>query len=187
MQRTCGAIAGRQADDVQASLEYLVATSGAPVLLVLCDVHCPALALALRQAQEPSRAVAGRAALGAQAVLDQLAPAMLRARARKDFLTIGLRQIEAADVDEHEECQLQLMRIAAEMSVRYTMKRLLLDSGFLAERVRSGSLELQGAYVEDLGNVNFLGRHPKESQLLCRQKVKAVRFGERASIVDIDI
>eukprot|EP00929_Paragymnodinium_shiwhaense_P028052 TRINITY_DN16335_c0_g1_i1.p1 TRINITY_DN16335_c0_g1~~TRINITY_DN16335_c0_g1_i1.p1 ORF type:complete len:882 (+),score=230.21 TRINITY_DN16335_c0_g1_i1:88-2733(+) len=175
VQRTCGSVCGRRGDDVQTSLEYITASSGAPVLLVLGDVRCPALSLAVRQAQEPSRTVASRTALGAQAVLNQLAPAVQRARQQREYTDIQVRQTETPALEEAVECQLQLLRIVAGESVRYTQERLLLDSDFIADRLREGSLELQGAYVEDSGEIHFLGRHPAEAELLRRQQLRTSR------------
>jgi len=197
VQRTPGAVCGRQGGDLQACLQLLVEESEAPLLLVMGDTRCPALATALRQAQDASGSHRYRAA---QSALDQLLPSALLALKeyaerpplppREDSLgsvasirshlfednvisprsMISARSVASMSLAPPRSfLPEELRRVAASHAVRYSMQRLLLDCPVIAQRCREGKLEVQGAVTDTADRVHFLGPPEDLPQLLRRE------------------
>ncbi len=159
VQRVAGAIAGRRGGELQRCLEYLARAP--PLLLVLGDVRDDCAQTALNQAlglQGLHRCA------DAQLVLDQLAPAAIRA--------LELHAPEARDGrDDQRAREEELVCEVARQAVLSAVERLLSDSEALRGLVRKCQLALEDAVVQQGGEVAFLGPHERQAELLALEPV----------------
>jgi len=165
VHRTCGALSGRREGCAIGFLERQVKQNpGVPLLLILGDVRDPAVGLATAQVQ---RIASVLKSANAQMAMEQLAPAAVQC----------LRQMMDQDNQDQildSQQQKELVAVATEFHVFYVMERLLLDSTFIFDQVRSRRLQVQGAVVLWDGEVRMLGGHTDLPRVM-EQRARADR------------
>merc|ERR1712045_694466 len=135
---------------ILASVEYAVSALGTKLLVVLGHTKCGALAGATKVALSD-----GGSSPASRSCLDEyligLQPAVQEARGQ---LSEGASAGEVAD-------------LAIKTNIFHTIQNLLIYSTTLRGKVASGEVQLHGAVYQIVsGEVEFLGQHPRLSQLL---------------------
>ena len=151
VQRCMGCIAGRKGATLVHALEYAILRFRPKLLLVLGESESAVVRTALKQ-------IDGDAPVptAARTVLDRVLVSAMRAANQvndDDSLTAAGREMH-------------LKQLAVELNVLYTIQQLLCSRA-VREAVRGGGLELHGAVLDELtGEVEMIGRHPQEDNLL---------------------
>ena len=127
--------------DEMGSIEYGVDHVGTPLLVVLGHSQCGAVTAAVTGAELPG---------SIKPLVERIAPAVAKAQA------------EHPDLHGKE-----LVPAATEANVWHSIEELLTKSPLTRHCMKSGKLKVIGAiYDVKSGNLNWLGEHPRQSELL---------------------
>lgn len=129
------------ADDESGTIEYAVEHLHLPLVVVMGHERCGAVTAVVEGAHEEGNL---------SRLIAHIAPAVSRAR------------------EDHPEAAGEtLVTYAVEENVRHGIEDLLIHSHTIREAIDRGSLEVVGAvYDIDTAQVRWLGRHPREAELL---------------------
>jgi len=151
VQRCMGSIAGRPGATLFDSLEYAVVRFAPRLLVVMGESDSEVIQGALSQvegSQMPSK--------GMRSVLDRVMVSAMRAKqqVQKDpALTVAGRSMK-------------IRQLSVELNVLYTIEQLM-TSTTIRYAMRHYGLELHGAILnERTGEVDMVGRHPQQAELL---------------------
>ena len=158
--QTCmGSIAGRKGATHFNSLEYAILRYQPKLLLVLGNSESEVMKLAIKQVhgQDDDSPVPSEAM---RFVLNQVMVSAMRAavQAQKE------PAVTAAGRD------MKIAQIANELNTLYTIEQLM-RSAIVRNAVRHHGLELHGGILDaTTGEVEFIGRHPQEAELMNEER-----------------
>ena len=151
VQRCMGSIAGRVGATLFESVEYAINRYAPRLLLVLGESHSVVVSHALRQMAGSDTPLAAM-----RSVLDRVMVSALRAISQ-------VSKSPAATAAGHE---MKVRQLTVELNILYTIEQLLC-SPIVCNAVRHHGLEIHAAILnETTGEVDFVGRHPRQEQLL---------------------
>eukprot|EP00929_Paragymnodinium_shiwhaense_P013089 TRINITY_DN120949_c0_g1_i1.p1 TRINITY_DN120949_c0_g1~~TRINITY_DN120949_c0_g1_i1.p1 ORF type:complete len:799 (+),score=220.48 TRINITY_DN120949_c0_g1_i1:59-2398(+) len=153
-QRCSGNIAGHPSGTLGASLEYSVAHFAPKVLLVLGETNSDIIrgATSLAAGEEPD---------------EDFNPTRLELRQVGVGAVRAVQQVEEADVRTSAGKGMEIMRLATELNVLYTIERLLGGNAVVRNAVKYDGLQVHGALLDkNTGEVQFFGPHPMQDELL---------------------
>jgi len=166
--RVAGNIAGSPVGGVIGSAEYGVEHLKSPVIMVLGHTQCGAVAAAVKCCKD---------GIGTSDFLGRNLGATVG-----NIRTPAMEALEVA----RPETPLQIEE-AIKLNVLHSMEKMIQWSTVIQEAVRSGACQLHGGiYDITTGHVSFLGRHPREEQLLAKSTVLTVRTGLDAPMPSLD-
>ncbi|MDQ8202183.1 carbonic anhydrase [Pelagicoccus sp. SDUM812003] len=161
-------VAGNVADvDEVGSIEYGIGHLNTPLLVVLGHTHCGAVT-AVAQSHEVHGSI--------PQLVDNISPAVARARAKAT-------KASQADLVAH----------AVVENVWVSIEDLLDRSEVARSLLQAGSLRVVGAvYDIETGQVDWLGEHPKQSELVARavsserQDIHEQEYSDQHEALDLD-
>jgi len=158
VHRTCGAISGRRDGCSLTNLENLVRRNPeVRLLLVVGDVLDPVVGTATAQVQRLANLLRQT---NAQMAIDQLGPAVIHAWREAHKMQSSS---ESTLDDQHQRI---LVNLATKLHVHYVLERILRDSDFILEQVRTKHIEVEGAVAYADGSIEFIGGHADVQRLL---------------------
>eukprot|EP00443_Scrippsiella_acuminata_P000916 CAMPEP_0115220330 /NCGR_PEP_ID=MMETSP0270-20121206/27390_1 /TAXON_ID=71861 /ORGANISM="Scrippsiella trochoidea, Strain CCMP3099" /LENGTH=1070 /DNA_ID=CAMNT_0002634379 /DNA_START=14 /DNA_END=3226 /DNA_ORIENTATION=+ len=158
--RVAGNICGSPVGGVIGSAEYGVEHLKSPVLMVLGHTKCGAVSAAVRCTKDginPGENLSRN--LG-------IVVGNIQAPAAEALQTLD--RPETPDQIEH----------AIKLNVLYSMEQLLQTSTVMQQAVRTDQLQIQGGiYDITTGKVTFLGKHPRQNEILANSNAAVIRTG----------
>jgi len=159
VQRSMGIIAGHPSDSLYGSLEYAVLRFAPKLLVVLAETDSPVITAALDYVYgQPAsfgltHTVMDRVAVSALQAVQQVDDDSRFSSATKARTTAGRGQ--------------QVRKLTVELNALYTVEQLLRHSRIIRSAVIAEQMEIHVAVLhEHTGEVEFVGMHPMQSELL---------------------
>lgn len=151
VQRCMGSIAGRLGATLFDSIEYAVVRFAPKCLVVMGESDSEVISSALAQiagSEVPTSSM--------RAILDRVMVSALRA----------VRQVEKDPACTLAGKEMKIRHLTVELNTFYTIEQLMC-SKIIRNAVRTHGLEIHSAVLnERTGQVEFVGRHPQEKELL---------------------
>lgn len=163
VQRTFGGLQEGE-DMLQASIEYMVLHFQPSLILVLGDSNSKLIDQALEQ-------IHGMHAASSKTMLSIFSGVLVSAlRARSQAMAEAGKDTTMSEAAR----QGRMKRLAVELHALYTIEQLLLFSPIIREAVVKSRIELHvGLLDEHTGEVEFIGEHPMQHELIAQKTVQS--------------
>jgi len=158
VQRSMGSIAGHAAGTLFDSLEYSVLRFAPMLLVVLTETDSQVIGAALDHVNGKATSFGPT-----HIVLDRVAVSAVQALEQADD---DSRFTSATRARTSAGRNMKVRRLTVELNALYTVEQLLRHSKIIRQAVRDGAMEIHAAILHGRGEVEFIGAHPQQKDLI---------------------